>query len=86
VKVTNGEVTLSGTVMDRDSKRRAEDLAEAISGVNNVENRLRVGQNEGSSATGNTQGNLANTSSAQSAGKTTQNQEHNGADRTKAKA
>ncbi|MGN6476827.1 MAG: BON domain-containing protein [Flavipsychrobacter sp.] len=88
VKVANGEVTLSGTVMDRNSKRRAEDLVEAISGVNNVENRLRVGQsqNTGSSATGSTQGNLANTSSAQSAGKTTQNNDHNGADRTKAKA
>jgi osmotically-inducible protein OsmY len=42
VKVTNGEVTLSGTVDDRWQKRRAEDLAENISGVREVHNNLRV--------------------------------------------
>lgn len=42
VTVDKGEVTLSGTVPDRSSKRRAEDIAELVSGVNNVENRLRV--------------------------------------------
>lgn len=42
VSVNNGEVTLTGTVDDRSSKRRAEDVAEAISGVKNVENRIRV--------------------------------------------
>ncbi len=42
VTVTNGEVTLTGTVNDRSDKRRAEDLAEAVSGVKNVENRIRV--------------------------------------------
>jgi hypothetical protein len=40
--VTNGEVTLTGTVDSRLAKRRAEDLVEYISGVTNVENRLRV--------------------------------------------
>ena len=44
VTVTNGEVTISGTVDERSAKRRAEDLAEAVSGVKNVENRIRVGQ------------------------------------------
>jgi len=42
VTVKSGEVTLSGTVEDRISKRRAEDLAEEVSGVKNVENRLRI--------------------------------------------
>ncbi|MCC7309040.1 MAG: BON domain-containing protein [Acidobacteria bacterium] len=43
VDVTGGDVTLTGTVNSRHEKRWAEDLAEDISGVKNVENRLRVG-------------------------------------------
>jgi hypothetical protein len=46
VMVKSGEVTLTGTVEDRISKRRAEDLAEEVSGVRNVENRLRVQKSE----------------------------------------
>jgi osmotically-inducible protein OsmY len=42
VTVESGEVTLDGTVRDRASKRRAEDLAEDISGVRHVQNNLRV--------------------------------------------
>jgi osmotically-inducible protein OsmY len=42
VSVQNGEVTLTGTVRSRSDKRRAEDLADAVSGVRNVEVRLRV--------------------------------------------
>jgi len=42
VAVMNAEVTLSGTVNNRTDKRRAEDIAESVSGVSNVENRLRV--------------------------------------------
>jgi osmotically-inducible protein OsmY len=42
VTVENGEVTLTGTVKNRGDKRRSEDLAEAVSGVKNVEVRLRV--------------------------------------------
>jgi osmotically-inducible protein OsmY len=42
VSVSNGEVTLIGTVQTRSDKRRAEDIAESVSGVSNVENRLRV--------------------------------------------
>jgi len=42
VMVENGEVTLTGTVNSRSDKRRAEDIAEYVSGVSNVENRLRV--------------------------------------------
>lgn len=42
VMVEGGEVTLTGTVDSRSDKRRAEDIAEYVSGVSNVENRLRV--------------------------------------------
>jgi len=44
VSVSGCEVSLTGTVKDRWQKRRAEDLAEGISGVKNVENRLKVNQ------------------------------------------
>ena len=42
VAVSAGEVTLEGTVDDRKSKRLAEDLVHAVSGVRDVQNRLRV--------------------------------------------
>ncbi len=42
VTVDKGEVTLSGTVSTRSEKRRSEDIAEQVSGVKNVENRLRL--------------------------------------------
>jgi len=42
VQVNNGEVILSGTVESRYDKRMAEDITEDITGVKNVENRIRV--------------------------------------------
>ncbi|MFP5513954.1 MAG: BON domain-containing protein [Alphaproteobacteria bacterium] len=42
VKVEGGEVVLSGTVADRAARRRAEDIAESVSGVGHVQNDLRV--------------------------------------------
>lgn len=42
VRVQNGEVTLSGNVKSRDEKRRAEDVAAAVRGVNDVTNELRL--------------------------------------------
>lgn len=48
VRVDNNEVVLSGIVHNREEKRRAEDLAEAVAGVRNVENRLRVEPGSGS--------------------------------------
>ena len=42
VTVKDGEVTLSGTVEDRDAKRWAEDVAEHTGGVKHVQNNLRV--------------------------------------------
>jgi len=44
VKVEGSEVILTGTVLSRDAKRRAEDIVESVSGVRNVENRIRVGR------------------------------------------
>lgn len=43
VRVENSEVTLIGTVHAREEKRLAEDLAELVSGVKDVQNRLHVG-------------------------------------------
>jgi hypothetical protein len=43
IRVERGEVTLEGTVPDRDMKRLAEDTVEAVRGVQDVHNRLRVG-------------------------------------------
>ena len=51
VSVSKGEVTLSGTVNGRTDKRRAEEIAETVSGVTNVENRIRL-QQQGSENTG----------------------------------
>ena len=41
VAVKDGEVTLEGTVNDRRAKQRAEDLAESVGGVRDVDNKLR---------------------------------------------
>ena len=49
IKIEGNEVILSGTVRSKEEKRRAEDLVESISGVRNVENRIRVNR-EGSDA------------------------------------
>ncbi len=45
VTVNNGLVTLTGRVDSRDDKRRAEDIAESVSGVMDVSNQLRVERN-----------------------------------------
>ncbi|GFE74541.1 BON domain-containing protein [Novosphingobium sp. TCA1] len=42
VLAKDGEVTLDGTVGSRHAKRRAEDLADEVSGVKHVQNNLRV--------------------------------------------
>lgn len=46
VEVHNGEVTLKGTVSDREDKRQAEDIAESCAGVKEVQNQLRVKREE----------------------------------------
>lgn len=50
VTVSSGEVTLTGTVGSRDEKRRAEDMAEQVSGARHVQNNLRVQQQSYGSA------------------------------------
>ncbi|TCJ14448.1 BON domain-containing protein [Flaviaesturariibacter flavus] len=47
VQVQGNEVILSGEVNSREEKRRAEDVVESISGVQHVENRIRVNHQEG---------------------------------------
>ena len=42
VSVSGGEVTLSGTVDSREAKHRAERIVEDLSGVNHVQNNLRI--------------------------------------------
>jgi osmotically-inducible protein OsmY len=42
VAMQDGEVTLSGTVQSKFAKRRAEDCVDAVSGVQHVQNNLRV--------------------------------------------
>ncbi len=42
VQVSKCEVTLNGTVDSREAKRRAEDIADSVSGVRHVQNNLRV--------------------------------------------
>jgi osmotically-inducible protein OsmY len=44
VVVNNSMVTLTGRVDSREEKRRAEDIADSVSGVTDVSNQLRVGQ------------------------------------------
>ncbi|WP_372398824.1 BON domain-containing protein [Azospirillum sp. HJ39] len=42
VAVSGGEATLTGMVPDRQTRRRAEDVAESVSGISHVQNNLRV--------------------------------------------
>ena len=42
IDVRNGEVTIEGTVEDRQTKREVEDLVENTMGVKDTMNRLRV--------------------------------------------
>lgn len=74
VTVSGGEVTLSGTVDSRYSKRLAEDVAEDVSGVTHVQNNLRVRQQgstlSGTSAAGTTSGAVSGTGSTNQTGTT----------------
>jgi hypothetical protein len=58
VQVADGVVTLSGSVDKRQAKRMAEDLAESVSGVKDVQNQIRIqqGQFGQTGATGQTGG------------------------------
>ncbi|WER48652.1 BON domain-containing protein [Cupriavidus sp. WKF15] len=58
VEVSNGVVMLEGTVMARREKYVIEEIAEAVFGVTDVENRLRVQRNEGTERAGPVAGHL----------------------------
>jgi hypothetical protein len=51
VAVSDGDVTLSGTVRSREDKKRAEALAESVTGVDNVQNNLRIDRGTDTTAT-----------------------------------
>jgi osmotically-inducible protein OsmY/CBS domain-containing protein len=69
VTVQNREVTLSGTVRNRHERRRAEDLAESVSGVSHVQNNLRVGQRQAGEETGTEAGDPGTGTAGATAGK-----------------
>ena len=69
VQVQSSEVVLTGTVNSRADKRKAEAVAESVTGVSNVENRLRVKQQNdsgryGTAGTGTELSGAASTSEA----------------------
>jgi len=78
VTVSGSEVTLTGYVLDRDQRRRAEDIAESVSGVTHVQNNIRVRQSgqaetegmSGSSAGTTAAGNKASQSATQNRSRT----------------
>jgi hypothetical protein len=55
VRVEQGEVILDGMVDSRQTKRMVEDVAEAVSGVKDIRNNLRVNRGDGQQSQG-TQG------------------------------
>jgi osmotically-inducible protein OsmY len=52
VQVKDGEVTIEGTVDSRQDKRRAEDIADGVSGVRHVQNNLRLNSTSGDRTSG----------------------------------
>jgi len=71
IKVSTGEVTLTGTVNSRHEKRLIEDLASQVSGVSDVTNQLRVQQQQDSSRSSSSSGDGQH-KSGQSTGSTSQ--------------
>lgn len=65
VRVSQGEVTLEGTVSSRQEKRIAEECAEGVSGVDDVDNKLKVKRrNESDNDTSRQQGTASNSATA----------------------
>lgn len=64
VQVRDGEVTLAGTVPDRNSKRLAEDICEQCRGVKDIHNQIRVQQTGSFGESGKTGSSLGDLSSA----------------------
>lgn len=78
IKVESAEVTLMGSVSSRDQKRRAEEMAERVSGVRDVINQLRVSRGETTTGAAQTQ---QQTSSRSTRGSSSQQQAGVAADR-----
>jgi hypothetical protein len=75
VKVEQGEVTLVGTVRDRNSSRRIEDIIDHIAGVKDVHNQIKVQRheathraNQGQSASGTSSTGASTTGASTSTG------------------
>lgn len=68
VSVTDGLVTLTGSVDDRHAKRMAEDVAQDVSGVRDVQNQLHVEPSSTFGTTENKGPGASDTSRGQSAG------------------
>lgn len=72
VEASNGDITLTGTVESRYEKRLAEDIAEDVSGVKNVENRIRVNReaySQGSMSYSETTGTTSTTDTSETTGR-----------------
>jgi len=67
VTVSNGEVTLTGTVRTRQEKFLAEEIADDVSGVNDVHNQLRVKREQATQSTTESSSNLNATSGIEGA-------------------
>ncbi len=50
VKVENGKVTLTGSVANKDDRKKAKEMAKAVPGVHKVETKLEVAPSTGASA------------------------------------
>jgi hypothetical protein len=69
VEVQNAEVILKGTVTDREHKYEVERIAESVSGVNDVQNQIRVKTDDQSRRS--TNGNATETEGSQNASQRT---------------
>ncbi len=66
VQVSNGEVTLTGSIADREQKFRVEHIADGVGGVNEVHNQLRVKRESGAQAASQLSPNVRNGAANQS--------------------
>ena len=71
VKVEKGDVTLTGTVQNRDARRRTEDVIERISGVKEINNQVKVQRQTQGQTQGQTQNIGASSDRTLSQGSTT---------------
>lgn len=73
IAVSGGEVTLNGTVPEREAKHRAERLVEDLSGVTHVQNNLRVRRGDPLTGSGTGFGDSAHEAQMQTAPRTPKN-------------